>query len=50
MGNNREDFFGHLLGEKGTNLALEFLTAHANTLVIAGSEATATFLAGEQFG
>jgi hypothetical protein len=27
IGNNRRDFFGHLLGEKGTNLTLEFLTA-----------------------
>jgi len=50
MGNNRGDFFGHLLGEKGTNLTLEFLTAHANTLVIAGSETTATLLAGRQSG
>jgi len=48
MGNNREDFFGHLLGEEGTDLTLEFLTAQANTLVIAGSETTATFLAGRQ--
>jgi cytochrome P450 len=50
MGNNREDFFGHLLGEKGTDLTLEFLTAQANTLLIAGSETTATFLAGMQSG
>jgi hypothetical protein len=50
MGNNWEEFFGHLSGEEGTDLALEFLTAQANILVIAGSETTATFLAGRQTG
>jgi len=49
MGNNREDFFGHLLSEKGTDLTLEFLTAQANTFVVAGSETTATLLAGATY-
>jgi cytochrome P450 len=47
-GNDREDdFFAHLLSEKATDLTPIFLTAQANTLVIAGSETTATFLAGQ---
>ena len=46
MGNEREDFFAHLLSEKASDLSLESLTAQANTMVIAGSETTATFLAG----
>ncbi len=46
MGSEREDFFGHLLSEKGCDLSPGFLTAQANTLVIAGSETTATFLVG----
>jgi len=49
MGNEREDFFAHLLSEKASDLSLEFLTAQANTLVIAGSETTATFLAGTTY-
>jgi cytochrome P450 len=46
MGNERADFFGHLLSEKASDLSPEFLTGQANTLVVAGSETTATFLEG----
>jgi cytochrome P450 len=46
MGNEREDFFAHILSEKASDLSLESLTGQANTMVIAGSETTATFLAG----
>ena len=47
-GNGRgEDFFAHLLSEKATDLTPIFLAAQANTLVVAGSETTATFLAGK---
>lgn len=45
-GNDRDDFFGHLLGEKSTDLTPRFLTAQATVLVVAGSETTATFLTG----
>jgi len=44
--NDRDDFFAHLLSEKATDLRPEFLAAQANTLVVAGSETTATFLTG----
>ena len=44
--NDRDDFFSHLLSEKATDLTPDYLTAQANTLIIAGSETTATFLAG----
>jgi len=49
MGNDREDFFAHLLSEKASDLTPAFLTAQANTLVVAGSETTATFLTGATF-
>lgn len=42
MGNEREDFFAHLLSEEASDLSLDSLTAQANTMVIAGSETTAT--------
>jgi cytochrome P450 len=45
--NDRDDFFSHLLSEKATDLTPDYLTAQANTLIIAGSETTATFLAGQ---
>jgi cytochrome P450 len=47
MPNDRDDFFSHLLSEKATNISHEFLTAQANTLIVAGSETTATFLIGK---
>jgi hypothetical protein len=31
MGNEREDFFAHLLSEKASDLSLEFLAVQANT-------------------
>jgi cytochrome P450 len=46
MGNNRADFFSHLLSEKATNISVPFLMAQANTIIVAGSETTATALAG----
>ena len=45
-GNDREDFFGHLLSKKATNLTPQFLTAQANSMIVAGSETTPTFLTG----
>ena len=45
--NDRDDFFSQLLSEKATDLTPDFLTAQANTLIIAGSETTATFLTGK---
>jgi cytochrome P450 len=45
-GNNRDDFFARVLSEKATNLSSDFLRAQASTLVVAGSETTATLLAG----
>jgi len=45
-GNDRDDFFAHVLSNKATNLSTDFLRAQASTLVVAGSETTATFLAG----
>ncbi len=46
MGNDRDDFFGHLISKKGTDFSEDVLAVNANTLIIAGSETTATFLAG----
>lgn len=35
--NDRDDFFSHLLSEKGTDTSLPFLQAQAQTFVLAGS-------------
>ncbi|KAH9218129.1 cytochrome P450 monooxygenase-like protein [Leptodontidium sp. 2 PMI_412] len=45
-GNDRPDFFGHLLANKETAPSEEFLRTNASSLLIAGSETTATALAG----
>jgi len=46
--NDRDDFFSHLLREKenGPKITREFILAQSNTLIVAGSETTATFLIG----
>ena len=46
MPNKRVDFFSYLLSEKATDISPGFLAAQANTLLMAGSETTATFLSG----
>lgn len=46
MGNERDDFFGHLLSDKAINLSPVFLTGQGSTLIVAGSETIATFLTG----
>ncbi|KAH6962134.1 cytochrome P450 monooxygenase-like protein [Ilyonectria sp. MPI-CAGE-AT-0026] len=45
-GNNRADFFGHLLTSNEKQPSEEFLRTNASSLLIAGSETTATTLAG----
>lgn len=45
-GNNRADFFGHLLTSNDKQPSEEFLRTNASSLLIAGSETTATTLAG----
>jgi cytochrome P450 len=45
-GNDRDDFFGHLLSEKAPDTTIPYLTIQANTLLVAGSETTATLLTG----
>lgn len=45
-GNDRSDFFGHLLADKDKVPSEEFLRTNASSLLIAGSETTATALAG----
>ncbi|CAG9981255.1 unnamed protein product [Clonostachys byssicola] len=45
-GNDRADFFGHLLGDEKTRPSEEFLRTNASSLLIAGSETTATALSG----
>ncbi|KAF7911101.1 uncharacterized protein EAF01_002609 [Botrytis porri] len=48
--NDRDDFFSHLRlpreKEKGPKITREFILAQFNTLIVAGSETTATFLIG----
>lgn len=44
--NDRVDFFSHLLSDKRFDMSDQFLTAQTRTLVLAGSETTATALAG----
>ena len=48
-GSDRNDFFGHLLSEKAPDITLPYITIQANTLVVAGSETTATFLSGVSY-
>lgn len=43
-GDNRADFFGHLLKDKSDMPSEEFLRTNASSLLIAGSETTATAL------
>lgn len=45
-GNDRPDFFGHLLNNKSDQPSEEFLRTNASSLLIAGAETTATALAG----
>ncbi|KAF5012850.1 hypothetical protein FDECE_1140 [Fusarium decemcellulare] len=45
-GNDRPDFFGHLLQDEATRPSEEFLRTNASSLLIAGSETTATALVG----
>lgn len=45
-GNDRPDFFGHLLANRDKIPSEEFLRTNASSLLIAGSETTATALAG----
>ncbi|KAF4466094.1 cytochrome P450 monooxygenase [Fusarium albosuccineum] len=45
-GNDRPDFFGHLLQDEATRPSEEFLRTNASSLLIAGSETTATGLVG----
>ncbi|KAM5352908.1 hypothetical protein ACJ41O_005630 [Fusarium nematophilum] len=45
-GNDRADFFGHLLKNEATRPSEEFLRTNASSLLIAGSETTATALVG----
>ncbi|MCJ1417500.1 hypothetical protein MMC32_003844 [Xylographa parallela] len=47
--NTREDFFKHILSEKSGNVTEAQVVAEANTLIVAGSETTATFLSGVTF-
>ncbi|KAJ8066239.1 hypothetical protein OCU04_005322 [Sclerotinia nivalis] len=49
--NDRDDFFSHLLREKenGPKITPEFILAQSNTLIVAGSETTATFLIGATY-
>ncbi|QSZ37630.1 hypothetical protein DSL72_008729 [Monilinia vaccinii-corymbosi] len=46
--NDRDDFFSHLLREKdnGPKITPEFILAQSTTLIVAGSETTATALSG----
>jgi cytochrome P450 len=48
-GNNRPDFFGHLLVNEAERPSEEFLRTNASSLLIAGSETTATALAGATY-
>lgn len=48
-GNDRPDFFGHLLQDKANQPSEEFLRTNASSLLIAGSETTATTLAGATY-
>ncbi|MCJ1386575.1 hypothetical protein MMC17_009701 [Xylographa soralifera] len=47
--NTREDFFKHILSEKISNITEAKVLADAQTLIVAGSETTATFLSGVTF-
>ncbi|MCJ1400938.1 hypothetical protein MMC11_004149 [Xylographa trunciseda] len=47
--NTHEDFFKHMLSEKNSVVNEATLLAEAHTLIVAGSETTATFLAGVTF-
>jgi len=42
--NSRDDFFSHILNEKGAHIFDAFLFTQAQTLIVAGSETTATLL------
>lgn len=42
--NDRDDFFGHILSEKGSHITDDYLLTQAQTLIVAGSETTATLL------
>ncbi|MCJ1395522.1 hypothetical protein MMC18_008408 [Xylographa bjoerkii] len=44
--NTHEDFFKHMLSEKNSDITEGKLLAEAHTLIVAGSETTATFLSG----
>lgn len=47
--NNRLDFFAHLLKNKSQDHNADFFMTNANTIITAGSETTATFLAAVTF-
>lgn len=47
--NTHEDFFKHFLRDKNGNITVERLLTDAHTLIVAGSETTATFLSGVTF-
>jgi cytochrome P450 len=44
--NDRDDFFGHLIAKNANNVTEGFLASQAVSLIIGGSETTATALAG----
>lgn len=44
--NDRDDFFAHIISDKNNPPRPDFVLAQANTLVVAGSETTATALLG----
>jgi len=47
--NDRSDFFGHLLKDKNASKDPEFYLINASTIITAGSETTATFLAATTY-
>ncbi|RDW91761.1 hypothetical protein BP5796_01155 [Coleophoma crateriformis] len=42
--NSRDDFFSHILSQKTQHISEDYLVAEAQTLIVAGSETTSTFL------
>jgi cytochrome P450 len=47
--NSRDDFFSHVLSEKGSHVSEQFLMTQAQTLIVAGAETTTTLLSGATF-
>lgn len=43
--NSRDDFFSHILSEKSSQVTEGYLSLQGQTLIVAGSETTSTFLA-----